>query len=358
MTLISKYIAATIIQFFVLGLLAVLGMIIAIDYLTNMDEFLKAQISIWRAFQYVLLKLPFISTQLIPVVLLMSILITFGLMSRHNEIIILNASGISIYTLFKPVITLSIVAGLLIFLLSESINPLTMLKANQIKYREIRKSSNLAVKQENVWVKGPHSITHIALFHPSGKTAQGFTHYVFDSRFRLIRRLDAKQARFQEGQWILHNGLEQTLDTKANALHAETFAAREVKIGLQPDEFSEVVRRSEEMNVHQLSAYIDRVEAEGYTAHEYRVDLYHKSAYPFVCVIMGLIGMGLTARKKMTQGLPIAVSMGIAVAFLYWIFQSFCLSLGYGGALPPLAAAWGANFVFLGGGILLLIDAE
>ncbi len=358
MTLINKYIASTIVRFYALGLLAVLGMIIAIDYLTNMDEFLKAQISLWRAFQYVLLKLPFISTQLMPVILLMAILITFGLMSRHNELIILNASGISIYSLFKPVIAISMIAGLLIFLLSESVNPLTMLKANEIKYREIRKSRAIAVKQENIWIKGPRSITHIALFHTSGKTAQGFTHYIFDGRFRLIRRLDAKQAEFREGQWVLSNGLDQTLDLKADVFHTEAFEVREENLGLAPEEFREVIRRSEEMNVRQLSDFIRRVEAEGYTAHEYRVDLYHKIAYPFACVIMGLIGMALTARKKLTQGIPIAVSTGIAIAFLYWIFQSFCLTLGYGEILPPLAAAWGANFVFLGGGMLLLINSE
>jgi lipopolysaccharide export system permease protein len=157
---------------------------------------------------------------------------------------------------------------------------------------------------------------------------------------------------------MLYDGLDQILDKQTDTFRTGNFDVLQEKLELEPAQFSEIIRRSEEMNARQLSAYIDRIEKEGYSAHEYRVDLYHKTAYPFVCVIMGLIGMGLTARKKLTQGLPIAVSMGIAIAFLYWIFQSFCLALGYGGILPPLAAAWGANFVFLGGGILLLINAE
>jgi lipopolysaccharide export system permease protein len=357
MTLISKYIASTIIRYYGLGLLAVLGMVITIDYLTHMDEFLKAQISLWRALQFVLLKLPFISTQLMPVILLMAILIAFGLMSKHNELVILNAGGVSIYSLFKPVIAICVAVGLLIFFLSESINPVTMLKANDIQQREIRKKK-VALKKENIWIKGPRMITHIAFFHASGNTAQGFTHYIFDEGFRLIRRLDAKRAEFENGQWVLYDGLDQVLDKNANVFRAGNFDVLYEDLELNPTEFSEIVRRSEEMNVRQLAAYVERVEKEGYSAHEYRVDLYHKTAYPFVCVIMGLIGMGLTARKKLTQGLAIAVSMGIGIAFLYWIFQSFCLSLGYGGILPPLVAAWGANFIFLGGGILLLINAE
>jgi lipopolysaccharide export system permease protein len=358
MTLVSKYIASTIVRYYALGLLAVLGMVITIDYLTNMDEFLKAQISPWRALQFVLLKLPFISTQLMPTILLMAILIAFGLMSKHNELIILNASGVSIYSLFKPVIVIAVAVGVMILIFSESINPPTMLKANEIKYHEIRKSRDVALKKEDIWIKGPRVITHIDFYHATENTAQGFTHYIFNADFRLIRRLDAKRAEFERGHWMLYDGLDQILDKQTDTFRTGNFDVLQEKLELEPAQFSEIIRRSEEMNARQLSAYIDRIEKEGYSAHEYRVDLYHKTAYPFVCVIMGLIGMGLTARKKLTQGLPIAVSMGIAIAFLYWIFQSFCLSLGYGGILPPLAAAWGANFVFLGGGILLLINAE
>ncbi|MBW1841901.1 MAG: LptF/LptG family permease, partial [Deltaproteobacteria bacterium] len=44
--------------------------------------------------------------------------------------------------------------------------------------------------------------------------------------------------------------------------------------------------------------------------------------------------------------------------FLYWIFYSFCLSLGKGEMLPPVIAAWTANLVFFCVGILTLMHAE
>jgi len=100
------------------------------------------------------------------------------------------------------------------------------------------------------------------------------------------------------------------------------------------------------------------VEFEGYDATTYRVDLYAKSAYPFIGIIMGLIGVGLTARRQLTKGLPVSISLGIGIAFLYWVFQSLCLSFGYGEILPPAVAAWTANIVFLCGGGLLLLNAE
>ena len=54
----------------------------------------------------------------------------------------------------------------------------------------------------------------------------------------------------------------------------------------------------------------------------------------------------------------LAIVYGIGISFLYWIALNFCLSLGYGGMLPPVIAAWIANFIFLGIGLAILMTVE
>jgi lipopolysaccharide export system permease protein len=271
---------------------------------------------------------------------------------------ILNAGGISIYSLLKPVLVISMGVGLLLFFLAETVTPPTILKANEIDAREIRKTEGASLKRENIWFKGERQITHIAFFHPSGRTAFGYTRYHFDNAFQLIRRVDAKRLELVDGQWILYDGMQQTMNKDTGDLRVEVFTQQKEELNLKPSQFRKMAHRPEEMSMHRLAEYIERVEREGYDAQAYRVDLIHKTAYPFTGLVMGIIGMGLTARKKPVQGLPMAVSIGIAIAFLYWVFQGVCLSLGYGGVLPAAIAAWGANLVFLGGGTLLLINAE
>jgi lipopolysaccharide export system permease protein len=46
------------------------------------------------------------------------------------------------------------------------------------------------------------------------------------------------------------------------------------------------------------------------------------------------------------------------MVFLYWVLHSFCLSLGYGGLLPPFIAAWISNIIFSCYAVLNLINAE
>jgi lipopolysaccharide export system permease protein len=358
MNLINRYIIFEIVKFFIFALTAVLCIFIAIDYLGNMDEFIESHVSWLHSFQYVLFKIPFITTQAMPVVLLMAILIAFGLMSKNNELIILNASGVSIYSLLRPVLIISAAAALLLFYLSEHVVPLTMHQSNAIKQNEIHKTTNVAVKEENIWIKGQRCITHIKYFDPSSQVIFGLTRYYFDSQFRLTRRIDAQKAEYRNRRWILHECMNQRLNPGDNTYTVTLHDTLTEDLELQPADFRQIVRKSEEMNFRQLLDYIHKVEAEGYAATTYRVDLNAKCAYPFVCIIMALVGMGLTARKRINQGLPISISYGIGIGFLYWVFQSFCVSLGYGGILPPIVAAWTANFVFFCGGMLLIMNAE
>lgn len=358
MNLLNRYIISEIIKYFFVALAAVLCIFVAIDYLGTMDEFLNAKISLWRALEFVLYKIPFISTQAMPVVLLMAILIVFGLMSKNNELIIINSSGISIYALVRPVLLLSAVAGLLLFYMTEEVVPLTMQRSNAIKREEISKTANISVKQENIWIKGHRKITHIKYFDPASQAVFGFTRYFFDDEFRLVRRIDAEKGEYKEDRWTLYDSMDQQLDNKSNGYNVYLKDALQEDLELHPDDFKQVVKKSEEMNFKELLAYVNKVESEGYDATAYRVDLYAKSAYPFVCIIMGMVGIGLTARRRLNQGLPVSITLGIVIGFLYWVFQSFCVSLGYGNILPSVLAAWTANFIFLCGSGFLILSAE
>jgi lipopolysaccharide export system permease protein len=358
MTIIQRYITSTIAKYFGMAMVVILGIFIAVDYLGTMDEFITAKISLWRAFFFVLLRIPFVGVQFIPVVLLLSILITFGLMSKNNEIVILQAGGISIYRLIRPVMTIALLCGLGHFYLAESVVPPTMAQANKILYQEIRKKTKVTAKKKNIWMKDSHQITHIAFFDPSKNAIHGFTRFFFDNQYRLIRRIDAETGEFIDGRWVLTGCIDQKLDLKTNSYDIQLSDNLQEALDLHPDDFKQIVKRSEEMGFRELSDYVRKVESEGYDATHYRVDLYAKSAYPFMSLVIGLIGVGFTARRKWLKGLPVAIALGIGIAFGYGVFHSFCVSLGYGGILPPLVAAWTANFVFFCASLLMLVNAE
>ena len=220
---------------------------------------------------------------------------------------------------------------------------------------EVKKKSAVISRGKNIWIRDNRAIYHITYYNPANSTILGVTLNFFDDDFRLIRRVDAKEGVFEKGKWIFYEIMEQKLDKENNNYQVTILAEREEPFHFLPDDIKRVVKKSEEMNFLELLAYIKNIENEGYDASVYKVDLYAKLAFPFVCLIMCLVGTGIACRSKLKESLPVSVFYGICIAFSYWIFYSFCLSLGYGEVLPPAVAAWTANFIFFCFGILVLL---
>ncbi|RZB36173.1 MAG: lipopolysaccharide export system permease protein [Desulfobacteraceae bacterium Eth-SRB2] len=355
MPLIEKYLTKEIFKYFGIVLLTVVGIYLAVDFFQRIDDFLEADLPFSKIIRFYQLKIPSVIVQIAPVGILLAVSIVFGLMNKNNEIIALKSSGVGITYLLGPVVLIGLLLSLLIFLLSELIVPITISDANRIWNTEVKKKSAVTSKGNNIWIKGNRFICHIIYYNPANSTILGGTLNFFDNDFRLTRRVDAKKGVFENGKWIFYDIMEQKLDKKSNHYRVTFLEEREEPFDFLPEDIKRVVKKSEEMGFLELYAYIKNIENEGYDASVYKVDLYAKLAFPLVSFIMCLAGAGISSRSKLKGSLSVSIFYGICGAFLYWIFYSFCLSLGYGEMLPPFMAAWAANLVFLCFAILVFL---
>ena len=358
MTIIYKYITIQISKYFSIVLAFVVGIYLAVDFFEKVDDFMEAGIPVFKMLYFFTLEIPFIVAQIIPICILMSVLIVFSLMARNNEIVALKSSGIKISYLFKPVFIIGCLASIVLFILTDSIVPITMSRFNEIWLKDVRKESTMITKEKNIWIKGDRRITNIKFFNPKNKVIYGVTDYKFDKNFRLVRRIDAENGVFEEGKWLLNGIMEQDLDVKDGKYNITFHKDRVENLSFSPQDLNRVAKESDEMTFGELLSYIRKIEREGYDATIYKVDLDAKIAFPFICIIMCMIGTGLSTRGKMKEGMPVVIAYGIGTAFIYWIFYSFCLSLGYGEMLPPVVAAWTANIAFFCFGALTLLNAD
>ena len=358
LTTIHRYLTRELLRYFCFVLMAVVGIYLAVDFFEKVDDFLDAKVPLSRLVVFFALRIPFIVAQVTPVGVLLAVLIVFGLMVRNNEIVALKSGGVSISSLLKPVLVMGLTLSVFVFFLSDVLVPMTMVRANKIWQSEVRKGPAVASRKKNIWIKGNRSIFHITYFNPSDKTIFGVTLNYFDDRFRLIRRVDAQGGIYTGDQWRLSNVVEQDLLTDDGSYKVAYRDETPVKLEFVPKDLLTVVKKPEEMSYSELAEYIQKVEEEGYNATSYRVDLLAKISFSFVCVIMSLVGTGVAFWRKKKEGLAGSIVYGIGMAFLYWTLHSFCLSLGYGGKLPPVIAAWLTNVLFFFVGSLALLNAN
>ena len=180
----------------------------------------------------------------------------------------------------------------------------------------------------------------------------------FDADFRLIKRVEAKQGVYENGIWTFEDIMEQVLAENGADYKVSFYDRRVMEVDFFPQNLKRAIKKSEEMNVTELYAYIKSVESEGYDATVYRVDFHAKFAIPFICIIMCIIATSIAVKRRIREGLSISIAYGLGMIFLYGVAHSLFISIGYGGVLPPLIAAWIASVVFLCLGLMNLIHAE
>jgi lipopolysaccharide export system permease protein len=358
MRLLHRYIFTEIIKSFLLVLAAIGIIFFLIDFIERIDNFMETDLPFTRFIEYMLLKVPFIFSQILPICVLLAVLITFGLMIKNNEIMIIKGSGISIYFLLQPVLFFGIVSTIVMFILSEFIIPLTADEANYIWYKEIKNQKGHTSREKNIWIRGDGLIANIAFFHPGKQTAHGITLYFYDNNFKLIKRLDARNAYYKNDQWVFESPVNQILEVSGETKKVTYPDQLTLPLSFKPSDLVRVSKKSEEMSFSELKAYIEKVRKEGYDATIYQVDLYVKTAFPFICLIMSIIGSGTALKQSKISGLAQPIVFGVVAAFFYWMMNSISISLGHAGQLPSFLAAWSTNIIFGSFGLLSLLKAE
>jgi len=356
MSIIEKYLTREFLKNFLIIISIISGIWIIFDFFDEIDTLVESGLGFFKAVFVFFAYIPFIS--FIPVSLLLAILFTLGLMNRNNEILALKSSGISVYYLIKSIFIIGILFSVVYLILAEQIMPVVKSKEYEI-WAEVKKESDIVKsKKESTWIKTGTTISRISHFNPRKNAAFNIAVYKFDKEFNLIKRIDAKRGVYRNDGWILYEIIEQRFDKKSGIPAIQIYQKMNSNLELSPDDLSSTVKKSEEMNFGELREYIEEIESEGYDATIYKVDLYAKTAQPFFCIIMCVVGAGIALNKRLRDSLPLIFLSGLGVIFFYYVFYSFCLSIGYGSIIPPFISAWAPNFIFLCIGGVAVIYAE
>ena len=357
MKIISRYLYKEFFTFFVISLITFLLIYLVIEFFGKIDNFMEAHVPLKVAFSFFVYKIPFVVQQMIPVSVLISVMLTLGIMNKHNEILAIKNCGISLFRLFYPLVVIAIFIGVGSFFLSESIVPITSSVANTIwKTRVEKRNPQGAYKLSHLWYKGKDSIYQIRSYDRKKKTIEGLSIFLFDNNFTLRKRIDARKAQWIEGMWYLNDGLIQKIEPDGSRKTVR-FRNHTLQLPETPHAFERTMKAPEEMSFWALRNYTKKIREEGYDATRSQVELHAKIASPFICLVLTLIGIPLGLRKK-KGGIPFGITIGIGISFLYLLTFGLSRSLALSGALPSFLGAWLANLLFLLFGIYLMLAEE
>jgi len=335
---------------------------LVIDFFEKVRRFLSYDASLIDVLAYFALKTPAISFQIAPLAILMATLLTLGLLSRSHEITAMRSCGISLPWIASPFLTLAVGVALILLWFSSTIIPLSVNKAEDIRVTKIEKrppAVTLAIQQP--WIRvGPHTLMNVTSGAVGGTMIGGVRLFQFEQGFRLVDLTEAEEARYGGEEWILYRGRHRRFLPDGSVSVVE-FDRQTIALPLIPEDFtSRFGSESENMTFHDIQAYTARLSHEGAQLSRLLTDYHGRVAFPFVTIVMVLIGIAMSLRRSGVRGGSMAIGIGqaLAVGFCYWTAHSIAIALGRGGALAPMMAGWTANILFLSFALYLMFKVR
>jgi LPS export ABC transporter permease LptG/LPS export ABC transporter permease LptF len=359
--LLDRYIARTYLGKYGLVLTAFLALFVLVEFMDLFDDIQQNRVKGIVVFHYYLFRMPFLVHLLTPVAVLVTVLITFGVMARYNEITAMKAAGVSIYRVVLPALALSMVVSFLMFQAAEYVLPPTA-RVWTRDFNEIKGRPRQAITiDQHRWVLGSDGRLYNFDYISQGDetappTLYGLSVYDVDpAKWELRRRLYASRAVWK-GVWY---DLEQLwhwtfLPTGARFEQVSGMRIRDLE---KPSYFIQERRESDSLSFLELQKHIGGLEKLGLDVTQLRVELHRKVSYPVVSVIMTLIGVPfafVVARKGALYG----VALSILIAIVYWATLAIFEALGNNAVLPPILASWAPNLIFGTAGLYLLLTLE
>jgi lipopolysaccharide export system permease protein len=307
---------------------------------------------------YLLYKIPFILYQIIPPAMLLTVLLSLGLLSRNNEILAMRTSGISIYRIVRPLAMVALVISFCGFLINEYLVPPTLQRSEYLRKVLLKRQvPSTRMVRNRIWFKGEQGIYNITCFEPTRKELQGVILLMIQRPFTLTKRIDASSALWNGKEWVFHEVAETEFGPDGT-IKKRYYSEKKIDIPEVPEDFQEIQKETEMMPYFQLRKYIKKIREEGYDATTYMVDLHSKIAFPFLNVITIFIGVPFSLRSSRVGGMAFGVAMSMVIGFIYYVIFDLSVSFGHSGVLPPLFSAWAANILFSILGVYLLLRAE
>lgn len=346
MTVLSRYITATYLKLIGLTVGSFVAIYLVIDFLEKISRFSQAQGKPQFIVLFFLCKIPSIINQVMPLAVLMSTLLTLGILSRSSEIVALQSCGISLKRIAKPLLVIAFLLSIVTFFSNETIIPNTSQNLKYIEEVLIQgKNPSTFFRLNNIWYRDKNYILQARLFIPTIWTLKGVTLWQTTEEMQPTKRLEAEEGIWNGQHWTLKNVTERSFSNGA-VVATRKIPSLPIPLQLKVSDLKVWDKYAEDMGFFKLKKYTDKLRKAGYDATRYQAQMYAKISMPFACLIMAFVGIPFSLRGGRSSGIALGIGLSIGIGFAYFIINAILISFGETGILPPLVSAWAANFIF------------
>ncbi|MCH7746769.1 MAG: LPS export ABC transporter permease LptG [Acidobacteria bacterium] len=359
--ILDRYILRETLRMVFLTLL-VFTFVLMIDPLMRVVQALITKgVDVWTIVQLMLTLVPQGLGVTIPMAVLIGLLMGLGRLSGDRETVALQACGISIYQMLRPVAVLGTVAMAATTYTLVVAVPDANQAFREITFRTLATRAEDEVKPRVFYQGFPGVVLYVRdvdtqgtgwseVFLADNRDPENPQVYIADKGRVIIDREN------RVVDIVLTSGSGHRVDPEDPATY-DVHRFDESLIKLDPDTIfppGGPARGLREMTIPELQAQAASMREQGVSPHNEIIEIHQKFSLPVACLVFAIIGLalGVTSRK---DGKLASFALGIGVIFAYYIIMYSARALAKGDLVSPHLAMWLPNIILGGGGVALLV---
>jgi lipopolysaccharide export system permease protein len=296
----------------------------------------------------------------IPMALLFGVLFGLGRLSADREFVAMQACGISLFRVFRPIAFLAVLCCA-----ATAYETIVALPAANQTYREIILSviaswADNDIKPRVFFGNFPNRVIYARDIETTGGWREVFladdtqpdqTTVYFAERGRLVIDREKQKVELVLDRATRHTTYPGRPDDYDVSSYETLTIDMDANTVFQKSQGP--LKGDNEMTIAELRATAAANATRGAPNYSQRYTIQQKFSLPAACIVLALIGLslGVTNRKDGKLG---SFALGFGVVFVYYILLYSSRGMALGGRLQPTLAPWLVNIVLFAAGLALV----
>jgi LPS export ABC transporter permease LptG/LPS export ABC transporter permease LptF len=346
--ILDAYILSQFIFYFGLLLTSFVSLTLVFNFVELANDMVRNHIVMSKMLTYLFFLSPELIYRTTPISVLVAVLVTFGVLSKQNEITAFKACGVSLFRLSLPILFGGLFLSTGLFAFEHYCVPAANRRQDELRDEIKGRPPQTYLRPDRKWIMGRGArIYYYRNFDAVDLPMSGVSVFELDPKtFRMVRQIGAESARWSRSlkMWVFEKGWKS--DFSKTGRNYQTFeTATFPEITEPPDYFLKAVLQDKQMNFQELDYYIRDLKQSGFDTVRLQVQYYRKFAVPLFALIMAMIAIpfGFMVGRR---GAMTGIGVSIIIAIVYWSVSMFFETLGGVGQLPATVAAWSPDAIF------------
>ncbi|MDD2464394.1 MAG: LptF/LptG family permease [Desulfobulbus sp.] len=359
MILLYRYILANFIRNLGMIMAGFISLYILIDFFEKIDNFMEKGKSLSLVAHFFAANIPFIIDLMSPVCILLSGVVTLGVLNHSNELIALKACGIPLKKITRPIIGAAMACILIFLAMAQVVLPKTVSLTNEIWNKEVRGKVPLGIyRNGRYYYRGLKGFYSFARLDAQVNLFNNFSYTIWNGKYGAETLISAESASWDTNGWTLENGQVQRA-AGTQRMTTEVFSKRHFDFPETPSDFFVPAYRTMELSLVQL--YRETRNSHSPEEHNKALtNFYGRVSYTLLGLPLLLLGLPLLLMvyRRWGRDLSLAIPVSCGMAFVCWGVYNTLQSMAAAGYMSPLLAAISVHLVVGSLGLYLLIRED